>query len=185
MRIISGRFGGRKLVSFNADHIRPTTDRIKEVIFNKLQSLVEDAEVLDLFSGTGSLALEAVSRGAMHVTCVEKHPKSMDIIKKNIAQLAITEDEITLVRDDVFDYLKEPFGSGYDIVLIDPPFTEKIADKVMEALAASELNQYPCVVFIEAGKGETLRETYGAFKQKELKNYGDKSLGIYYIEPEE
>lgn len=184
MRIISGRFGGRKLVEFNADHIRPTTDRIKEVIFNKLQTLVEESEVLDLFSGTGSLGLEAVSRGALHVTCVEKHPKSVEIIKKNVAHLAITDDEITIVRDDVFDYLKEPFGSGYDIIFIDPPFTEKIADQVMQALAESELNQFPCVVFIEAGKGETLRETYGAFKQKELKNYGDKSLGIYYIKPE-
>lgn len=184
MRIISGRLGGRKLVEFNADHIRPTTDRIKEVIFNKLQALVEESEVLDLFSGTGSLGLEAVSRGALHVTCVEKHPKSVDIIKKNVANLAITEDEITIVREDVFDYLKEPFGSGYDIIFIDPPFTEKIADQVMQALAESELNQFPCVVFIEAGKGETLRESYGAFKQKELKNYGDKSLGIYYIKPE-
>lgn len=185
MRIISGRLGGRKLLSFNADHIRPTTDRIKEVIFNKLQTLVEDAEVLDLYSGTGSLALEAVSRGALHVTAVEKHPKSVDIIKKNVAHLGVTEDEITIVRDDVFDYLKEPFGSGYDIILIDPPFSESIADKTMQALAASELNQFPCVVFIEAGKGETLRETYGAFQQKELKNYGDKYLGVYYIEPEE
>lgn len=185
MRIISGRLGGRKLLSFNADHIRPTTDRIKEVIFNKLQTLIEDAEVLDLFSGTGSLALEAVSRGALHVTAVEKHPKSVDIIKKNIEHLKVTEDEITVVRDDVFDYLKEPFGSGYDIVFIDPPFTEKIADQVMQALAASELNQFPCVVFIEAGKGEKLQDTYGAFKQKELKEYGDKSLGIYYIEPSE
>jgi 16S rRNA (guanine966-N2)-methyltransferase len=184
MRIISGRLGGRKLVEFNADHIRPTTDRIKEVIFNKLQSLVEESEVLDLFSGTGSLGLEAVSRGALHVTCVEKHPKSVDIIKKNVAHLAITNDEITIVHEDVFDYLKEPFGSGYDIIFIDPPFTEKIADQVMQALAESELNQFPCVVFIEAGKGETLRESYGAFKQKELKNYGDKSLGIYYIKPE-
>lgn len=185
MRIISGRFGGRKLVAFNADHIRPTTDRIKEVIFNKLQSLVEDAEVLDLFSGTGSLAFEAVSRGALHVTAVEKHPKSVDIIKKNMVHLPVTEDELTLVHDDVFDYLNEPFGSGYDIILIDPPFTEKIADKTMQALAASELNQFPCVVFIEAGKGETLALEYGAFKQKELKNYGDKTLGIYYIEPSE
>lgn len=183
MRIISGRLGGRRLVSFDADHIRPTTDRIKEVIFNKLQGLVEDAEVLDLFSGTGSLAFEAVSRGALHVTAIEKHPKSIDIIKKNMASLEVTEDEMTLVKQDVFSYLKEPFPSGYDIILIDPPFTEKLADDVMQALAASELNDYPCVVFIEAGKGETLREVYGAFKQKELKNYGDKSLGIYYIEP--
>ncbi len=185
MRIISGRLGGRKLLAFNADHIRPTTDRIKEVIFNKLQSLVEDSEVLDLYSGTGSLAFEAVSRGALHVTAVEKHPKSVEIIKKNMAHLAVTEDDMTLVRDDVFDYLKEPFGSGYDIILIDPPFTEKLADQTMQALAASELNQFPCVVFIEAGKGEVLKETYGAFKQKELKEYGDKSLGIYYIEPSE
>jgi 16S rRNA (guanine966-N2)-methyltransferase len=183
MRIISGRFGGRRLVAFKADHIRPTTDRIKEVIFNKLQMVIEDAKVLDLFSGTGSLALEALSRGAQHVDAVEKHPKSVDIIKKNMDLLGITKDEMSVYRKDVFSFLKQPVEKGYDIILIDPPFTEVLADKVLEALGQSSLAQFPCIIFIEGGKGEMLRDAYGVIKRKDLKNYGDKSLGIYYIEP--
>lgn len=182
MRIISGTMGGRKLLAFKADHIRPTTDRIKEVIFNKLQSQVEDSRVLDLFSGTGSLSFEAISRGAKSVTAVEKHPKSVEIIKKNKAHLGVDDDVIEILRKDVFSYLKQPVTQGFDIILIDPPFTEKIADKVMQALGESGLGQFPCDVFIEAGKGETLRDVYGPFVLKELKNYGDKSLGIYYID---
>ncbi len=183
MRIISGSKGGRKLLSFKADHIRPTTDRVKEVIFNKLQSTIDGARVLDLFSGTGNLALEAVSRGAQMVVAVEKHPKSVEIIKKNRAHLEVSEEQMTVIKKDVFSYLKQPFAAGFDVILIDPPFTEKIADEVMAALGSSELGQFACSVFIEAGKGETLRDSYGSFRLKELKSYGDKSLGIYFVEP--
>lgn len=183
MRIISGRFGGRRLTSFKADHIRPTTDRIKEVIFNKLQSDIDGARVLDLFSGTGNLSLEALSRGASFVDSVEKHPRSVDIIKKNMQLLGISKEEMCISKKDVFSFLKQPFTQGYDVILIDPPFTEEIADEVLQALSASSLSQFPSKIFIEAGKREMLREDYGPIRQKELKNYGDKSLGIYYIEP--
>ena len=77
MRIISGKFKGRPLVSFQADHIRPTTDRVKETLFNKLMGVVEDARVLDLFSGTGNLAIECLSRGAGWVDLVESHNRSI------------------------------------------------------------------------------------------------------------
>lgn len=183
MRIIAGKWGGRRLLAFKAEHIRPTTDRIKEVIFNKVQPLIEDAIVLDLFSGTGSLSLEALSRGAQHVTAVEKHAKSVDIIKKNMAHLEVSQGEMSVLKKDVFSFLKQSFMSGFDIIFIDPPFTEKIADDVLQALSVSQLSGFPTVVFIEAGKGETLRESYGLLQQKELKNYGDKLLGIYYIKP--
>ena len=84
MRIISGKFKGRNLVSFKADHIRPTMDRVKETLFNKWMHEVDDSLFLDLFSGTGSLGLEALSRGARHVTFVEKSNKSIQIIKENL-----------------------------------------------------------------------------------------------------
>src|SRR5690606_35256713 len=113
MRIISGKFGGRKLVHFKADHIRPTTDRVKEVIFNKLQSDIDGSRVLDLFSGTGSLALEALSRGASWVTAVEKNPKSIEIIKKNCELLKIPPGEIALVKKDVLAFLKGSFSEGF------------------------------------------------------------------------
>ncbi len=82
MRIISGKFKGRQLVSFQADNIRPTTDRVKETLFNKLMAYVDGARVLDLFSGTGNLAIECISRGAAHVDLVENHRKVLRSSKK-------------------------------------------------------------------------------------------------------
>jgi 16S rRNA (guanine966-N2)-methyltransferase len=181
MRIISGKFGGRKLTPFKADHIRPTTDRVKEVIFNKLMGEMEGARVLDLFSGTGSLAFEAVSRGAAHVVAVEKNPKSIEIIKKNSELLKVAATELTVIKKDVLAYLKGSFPQGYDIILIDPPFTESMADEVMTALGQSELARFPTKIFIEAGKKETLAPSYGTIQMIEKKDYGDKHLGIYQV----
>src|SRR5690606_5573787 len=89
LRIISGRYKGRSLVSFKAPHIRPTTDRVKESLFNKIQSRVDGSRVLDLFSGTGSLGLEAISRGASLVEFVDDSASSLNILKKNLKLLSI------------------------------------------------------------------------------------------------
>jgi len=181
MRIISGKYGGRKLVHFKADHIRPTTDRVKEVIFNKLMGELEDVRALDLFSGTGSLALEALSRGARSVVAVEKNPKSVEIIKKNSELLQIPKGELQIIKKDVFSYLKGEFSEGFEVIFIDPPFTESIADEVMAALGQSALSRFPAKIFIEAGKKETLAPAYGNILLVEKKDYGDKHLGIYQI----
>lgn len=82
MRIISGKYRGRRLSAFNAPHIRPTTDRVKETMFNKLMGQVEGARVLDLFAGTGNLGIESLSRGANWVEFVESNRKSLEILKK-------------------------------------------------------------------------------------------------------
>lgn len=183
MRIIAGKFGGRRLTSFKADHIRPTTDRIKEVIFNKLQSEIEDARVLDLFSGTGSLALEAVSRGARYVHAVEKNHKSVQIIKANCDLLKVGPEELRIFKQDVFSYLKGSFPEAYDIVLIDPPFTEELGHEVMLAMGESAVSRHPLRLFIETGKKEVLENAYGPLVLVEQKNYGDKYLSQFQSNP--
>ncbi len=182
MRIISGKYGSRRLVSFRADHVRPTTDRVKEVMFNKLQGEIEGARVLDLFSGTGNLAIEALSRGALHVTAVEKHPQSIDIIQKNRDLLQIPKADLTVVRKDVLRYLQGPFTEGFDIVFIDPPFTEEMGDEVLKAYGQSELARFAAKIFIEAGKKEVLGDQYGTLTLVDRKNYGDKYLSLYCID---
>ncbi len=82
MRIIAGKYKGRRLVAFKAKHIRPTTDRVKETLFNILGDSVSDAKVLDLFAGTGNVALEFLSRGAQQVEAVESSRKSIEILEK-------------------------------------------------------------------------------------------------------
>lgn len=179
MRIISGKFKGRPLVSFKADHIRPTMDRVKETLFNKWMGYIEEAKTLDLFAGTGNLGLEAISRGAKHVTFVEKNPKSVDIIRKNIELLKIARDEQVVIQKDVFSFIKSYQGEAFDIIFIDPPFTEKLADEVMTALASSQCFHQNTLIAIEAIKQEKIETEYGDLICYDKQDYGDKSLSLF------
>lgn len=183
MRIISGKFKGRHLVSFKADHIRPTMDRVKETLFNKWMGYIEEAKALDLFAGTGNLGLEAISRGAQHVTFVEKNPKSVDIIRKNIEVLKISRDEQTVIQKDVFSFINSYQGEAFDIIFIDPPFTEKLADDVMTALASSQCFHQNTLIAIEAIKQEKIESHYGDLICYDKQDYGDKSLSLFSKKP--
>ena len=178
MRVISGRFKGRQLVNFKADHIRPTTDRVKETIFNKLMGEIEGVRVLDLFSGTGNLAIESLSRGASYVEAVEEHRLSLKIIRENLQALKI-EREIRVVPHDVFKYLRSYKGEPFQLVFIDPPFTEAIAHKCMEALTLSAVAAPGATVVIEASRHERIDDAYGSFQLLDRREFGDKSASFY------
>ncbi|MFN3453325.1 MAG: 16S rRNA (guanine(966)-N(2))-methyltransferase RsmD [Pseudobdellovibrio sp.] len=179
MRIISGKYKGRHLVSFKADHIRPTMDRVKETLFNKWMGYVEEARVLDLFAGTGNLGLEALSRGAKHVTFVEKNPKSISIIRQNIELLRVSSSENTVIQKDVFSFLKSYKGEAFDLIFIDPPFTEKLADDVMTALSISQCFHQNTLIAIEAIKQEKIDLLYADLNCYDKQDYGDKSLSLF------
>lgn len=179
MRIISGRFKGRVLASFQADHIRPTTDRVKETLFNKWMHHVDGARVLDLFSGTGSLGLEALSRGASHVQFVEMNLKSIDILKKNIALLKLESSEYSILKSDVIGFLKKYKGEPFDLILTDPPFTEKMAHNVMEAMDLSACLGLQTLVAIESQKKERMDEQYTQLYRYDMNDYGDKVLSFF------
>jgi 16S rRNA (guanine966-N2)-methyltransferase len=178
MRIIAGRFKGRQLVSFKADHIRPTTDRVKESVFNILQNDIDGARVLDLFSGTGNLAIEALSRGASYVECVESHKTSLRIIRENLTKLQIAK-EIRVVGEDVFKYLKAYKGEPFQLVFIDPPFTEKWAHKCMQAMQTSKAAMVGTLVIIEASRHEQIDDVYGEFQLLDRREFGDKSASFF------
>jgi 16S rRNA (guanine966-N2)-methyltransferase len=183
MRVIAGRFRGHQLVSFKADHIRPTTDRVKESIFNKLQADIPGARVLDLFSGTGNLAVEAISRGAEHVTAVELSKKSLAIIRQNMTKLRIG-DEIDVVPDDVLRYIRRHEGPPFDVVFADPPFTEKLADSVLTALAQravtdENLLASHTVIIIESSIHETVHDEYPGLERYDKRDYGDKIVSYF------
>ncbi len=177
MRIIAGKFGGRKLVSFKADHVRPTTDRVKEAIFNKVQFGIEGSQVLDLFSGTGNLALEALSRGAIHVDAVEQSSKSIQIIEKNKTTLGV-KNELKIFSSDVLKFLKG-CKQTYDYIFVDPPFTKKMADEVMESISQVKAFEVGTELFIESSSHETIKSVYGDWNAKSQKSYGDKWLSHF------
>lgn len=178
MRIISGKYKGLYLASFQADHIRPTTDRVKESQFNILSSEIEGARVLDLFSGTGSLGLEAISRGAKEVVFVDKNKKSIAILMKNIEKLKITEPH-QVVQKDVITFLRNYQGEPFDVIFADPPFTEEMAHDVMLALDQSKVFAPHTIITIESGRREKVEDCYTFLGKYDVREFGDKFLSFY------
>jgi 16S rRNA (guanine(966)-N(2))-methyltransferase RsmD len=139
MRIIAGRFRSRSLQAPKGHLTRPTLDRTRESLFNMVLSRMDlgGARVLDLFAGTGSLGLEAISRGAAHVTFVETDAKVVRVLEANVAALGV-EDETYVLRGDAVAYLERHRGPAYDLILVDPPYRlEQLPE--MPALALGHL----------------------------------------------
>lgn len=179
MRIIAGKYRGHQLVAFKADHIRPTTDRVKETLFNKIQFHIEGANVVDLFCGTGNLGIEALSRDATFCTFVEKNPKSLTITRQNLEKLKVPSSQYKIINMDVIAYLKSYKGEPFGVILADPPFTEKMAHAVMEAASQSESFGAHTIMAIESEKKERMEERYGALVRYSQKDYGDKYLNLF------
>ena len=152
MRVIAGSRGHLKLEAPEGNGTRPTTDRIKETLFNILQYDVIDADFLDLFSGSGQIGIEALSRGSKHATFIEKDRKAAAVIKKNLHTTKL-EDVSTLLNQNVFDALRGfPRGKRFDIIFMDPPYKMGQEDEVLKLLLEHELADENTLVIIEADK---------------------------------
>jgi 16S rRNA (guanine(966)-N(2))-methyltransferase RsmD len=184
MRIISGKWGGRKLAAFKSNDIRPTTDRIKETLFNIIGPGVIDSSFLDLFSGTGSITLEALSRGAKDVTSVDQGKDAKNIFLKNATLLEATND-VHFVSSDVFKFLNRNIKT-FDYIFVDPPFTKKMGAEVMKCLSDSKALNESTMIFIEYVKGEEIfnLESSDLYEYK-IKDYKDKLLYIYKLKDKE
>jgi 16S rRNA (guanine966-N2)-methyltransferase len=179
MRIIAGKYKGHHLVSFKADHIRPTTDRVKESLFNKLMFDMEGSKVLDLFCGTGNLGLEAISRGAEFVTFVDDNRKSLEITMKNIEKLKVSSTDYRVMQADVLKFLKNYTGEPVNIIFADPPFTEKMAHEVMLCADVSAAFGPQTVLAIESAGKERIDDQYPSLERFDAREYGDKVLSFY------
>ena len=135
MRIVAGRWGGRRLTTPKGLATRPTSDRVREALFSILGGAVEGARVLDLFAGSGALGLEALSRGAAEATFVDSEPPSVAAVKTNLESLG-GEGEVR--RSDALRFLRAAPGQTrqYDLVLLDPPYrlAERLGRELSEAL---------------------------------------------------
>lgn len=122
MRVVAGEFGGRRLIAPDGDATRPTTDKVREAVFNSLSSmsLVEDAIIVDLYAGSGAMGIEALSRGASRCTFVERDRNALKALRANIEALGLT-DRTTVVTSDVFAWV--PAVRNVDLALVDPPYS--------------------------------------------------------------
>jgi len=182
MRIIAGKYRGHQLVAFQADHIRPTTDRVKETLFNKLQFQIANANVADLFCGTGNLGIESLSRDARFCTFVEKNPKSLAITRQNLEKLKVPSTSYKIINMDVIAFFKSYSGEPFDIIFADPPFTEKMGHAVMEAASTSAAFGKDTVMAIESASKERMEDRYGQIVRYSKKEFGDKHLSLFCSE---
>lgn len=137
MRIISGQARGTVLYTLDGDSTRPTLDRVKESLFNIIQSKIREAVVLDLFAGSGALGIESLSRGAKKVFLCDKSKQAINIIKKNLEKTKLTTNAI-IINDDYKNAIKET-KDKFDIIFIDPPYMENIAVKAVENIIENNL----------------------------------------------
>jgi len=144
MRIVAGKYRGKKLKEFELSSTRPTLDRVKEAMFNLIQLKVADAVVLDLFAGTGALGCEAVSRGAMHVDFVDNNAEAIKIINFNLRNM---EGSYSVNNADYLNFLKTN-KKHYDIILLDPPFASGFGEVAIEhVLRNNVLYSFGCILF--------------------------------------
>jgi 16S rRNA (guanine(966)-N(2))-methyltransferase RsmD len=150
MRVIAGKARHMALKTIPGEETRPTTDRIKETLFNILQPEISGCDFLDLFSGSGGIAIEALSRGAAHAVLVEKNPKACVCISENLAFTKLAESAKVL-RMDVLQALRSLEGrETFDLVFMDPPYNHELERMVLEYLAQSSVINADTLIVIEA-----------------------------------
>lgn len=150
MRVIAGKARRLELKTVPGMETRPTTDRIKETLFNMLQYDLADSRFLDLFSGSGAIGIEALSRGAAEAVFVEKNPKACACIKENLAFTKLSQDG-KLLSMDVLQALRSlEKGGVFDFIFMDPPYGMELERQVLEYLKDSKLADENTLIIVEA-----------------------------------
>ena len=174
MRILAGKYKSKKIQTINNSNTRPMMSKVREAIFNSLQFLIEDKEVLDLYAGSGSLGIEAISRGAKFVTFVEKSKECIDVLNKNLKELDIN---FIITNTAVETFIKSSINT-YDIVFYDPPF-EMGSDKVENEINnLVEITRVDSFVVVHRHKASSEIEFSKNYKIHREKNYGQSKIII-------
>ena len=168
VRVIAGLWRGRKLPVLNAEGLRPTTDRVKETLFNWLMMDVANARCLDCFAGTGSLGIEALSRQAQAVVFLEKFATATQQLKKNLASLKT--DKGTVINTDTLAYLAQKNNDNpFDIIFIDPPFHHQFVPQILPLLQQNNWLAENALIYVETEKNHQplpLAENWQIIKEK-------------------
>jgi 16S rRNA (guanine966-N2)-methyltransferase len=178
LRIISGRAGGCRLHVPRGSRTRPTSDRVKEALFNILPS-VEGKKFLDLFAGTGSVGLEALSRGARETVLVEKDPLMIESIRKNMVRCGLESGCLLLgVPFEKAVRILEKREDRFDVIFADPPYGLQFPERVVRRLEPGTLALPDAVLIIQHAVREAVPET-GILAMEDCRKYGDTEISIF------
>lgn len=168
IRIIAGQWRGRKLPVLHAAGLRPTTDRVRETLFNWLMPYLPGSHCLDLFSGTGVLGLEAVSRGAAKSLLIEKNKQIASSIQNSIVELN-AKDLVSVMNVDAITYTKNTATSNYDVVFVDPPYQFDCQSTICQQLEENNWLNEQAFIAVEAATGTNLLLPDNWQKHRELR----------------
>jgi len=180
LRIIAGSLKGRRLKAPSWDGLRPTSDKLRETLFNILAPRLAGARVLDGYAGTGAIGIEAASRGAGHVTFVEHDRRAQALIEDNLAQCGVPADGYVIIRASVSRALDDLHAAPFDIMIFDPPYDAEI-DTVIAA-AGGHLAPGGVVVVEHARRRPTAERAGTLVRTREV-NSGDSALAFYGMTP--
>jgi len=182
MKILSGEFKGRRIEIPKGAEIRPTSDKVRESLFNIIKDRVVGASVLDLFAGSGSLGIEALSRGAENVIFIDLQKRCADTIKKNLGELQIAPGRKARVyHNDAFKAIKKlgDLKSRFDLIFLDPPYYGNMTRKCLIYIPNYDILKYSYLIVCEHFKKDLLPDKIECLVKSHQARYGDTVLTFY------
>ena len=186
MRVITGTAKGTPLVAPRGLAVRPTSDRVKESLFNMLGEKIKGSRILDVFAGTGNLGIEALSRGAVQAVFVDNGPRSVGCVRENLARTRLAAQAAVLQRD-AWQALRQLAGARrqFDIIVCAPPYNRSVATQALTAVEAMDLLAPAGLLVIEHSQHETMAEQTARLKKVRAVKYGETLLSLYCAQNEE
>ncbi|MBQ1411070.1 MAG: 16S rRNA (guanine(966)-N(2))-methyltransferase RsmD [Oscillospiraceae bacterium] len=177
MRVISGTARSVPLQSRDGLDTRPTTDRVKESIFNIIQFEVEGRRVLDLFGGSGQMAIEALSRGAAGAVIVDQSKECISIIRQNLEKTKLS-NLAELVCADYMEYLNRAKGK-FDLIFLDPPYREKFLENALKRISEIDILKSGAIIICERPADKVLPDSFAGFSRARDYRYGKTGITVY------
>lgn len=178
MRVIAGAFKGRNLKSPPSMQVRPTSDRLRETLFNVIAGRVPGSRFLDLCAGSGAVGIEALSRGAAHATFVDRSRKSCQLIESNLELCRVPEEQRDIYCSEVVEFVKQHQSNPWDLIFLDPPYKDNYPLLLSVVSSANVLEENGLLIVEHHHKTE-LPETTGNLRRTRVLKQGDSSLSFY------
>ncbi|RKU26253.1 16S rRNA (guanine(966)-N(2))-methyltransferase RsmD [Candidatus Poribacteria bacterium] len=183
MRIIAGKYKGRRLTSPKGMNVRPTSDRVKESVFSIIQKHIVDANFLDLCSGTGNIGIEALSRGAKQVTFLDRNPVSLKLLRQNlkICGIELYDTQVKVIAKDLYKGIKTLQNQleTFELIYFDPPYDADIYNQCLTQISDTKLLNEAGILLIEHHKKTILPTEIGLLTHEEQRQYGDTCVSLF------
>ena len=175
VKIIAGQWRGTKLPVLHKEGVRPTSNRVRETLFNWLQASIEGSHCLDVFAGSGALGFEAISRGASTAELIDNDPEIIKLLSEQAQRLHA--DNINIMRVDGVQYIEQT-KHQYDCIFIDPPFSKFNYEEILEKISNSQIVKENALIYVEAPIGELPKKIPASWQWKRQSKAGDVEYGL-------